>query len=426
MTAWLMTYFFHSSILIGTVALISRNLHDRWLSLKETLWRTAVFGGVLTASLQVGLAIEPLGGSWALSSRTETQLVATNMTGTTPDVSANLQTPVASGFAQSRIPSAHAAFELILLAAWTLGAIILTTQLAIQYSRLERRLARRRRIVRGPTFERFDRLVESVGLARPARLSMSSEIDVPLAKGWRRPEICIPERVELDLPVEQQETILAHELAHLKRYDPVWLAVLRLMESLLFFQPLNRVARRQLQEIAEYRCDDWAAESTGRPLTMARCLANVAEWTLCRQSDLPAPALTSRGQMLTRRVERLLDRRYPLPHPPRRRWLIPAVVMLLVSTVLAVPGFSVADSAEEPHPPARTPVSAEDEVEPDSAVVPATDEVIPIEAAPVPAVLPPAEPAAPQSGRTRATRQGAPAESRGSTPGQGSGAATDR
>jgi hypothetical protein len=397
MTAWLMTYFLHSSILIGAVALVSRSLHDRWLPLKETLWRTAVFGSLLTASLQVGLGIEPLGGSWGLSSKAESPRVATNVMESATAVSANLQSSVTPDLAQSRIPSASAAFEPMLLAAWTLGAFVLSTLLAIKYARLEARLARSRQVVRGPTFERFQRLVEPAGFVRPVRLSTSSQIEVPLAKGWCRPEICVPARVTLELPLEQQESILAHELAHLKRHDPLWLAILRLTEAVLFFQPLNRLARRQLQETAEYRCDDWAANNTGRPLTMARCLANVAEWTLCRQSDLPAPALTSRGQMLTRRVDRLLDGHYPLPYPPRQRWLIPVVVTLLVSTVLVVPGFSLADSAEEPQPVAQTPVAPEDQVSPDSPVVPVAVEVVPVEAVQVPAVAPPAEPTAPPS-----------------------------
>ena len=43
----------------------------------------------------------------------------------------------------------------------------------------------------------------------------------------------------------------------------VWLLLARALDSLFFVQPLNRVARRKLQEIAEYRCDDCAAEGCG-------------------------------------------------------------------------------------------------------------------------------------------------------------------
>ena len=58
--------------------------------------------------------------------------------------------------------------------------------------------------------------------------------------------------------------MLAHEVAHLVRRDPHWLVAARVIETVLFVQPLNRLARLRLQEVAEYLSDDWAMARTSR------------------------------------------------------------------------------------------------------------------------------------------------------------------
>ena len=128
-------------------------------------------------------------------------------------------------------------------------------------------------------------------MRRPVELTATQSVPVPFAHGLRQPEICLPERVVSHLSEKDQETILAHELAHLIRRDPMWLALLRGLEAVFFFQPLNRVARKRLVEIAEYRCDDWAALRTGRRVDLARCLTEVASWLAERPAPAFAPAM---------------------------------------------------------------------------------------------------------------------------------------
>lgn len=64
-------------------------------------------------------------------------------------------------------------------------------------------------------------------------------------------------------------------LGHLSRRDPLWVRIVASVETLFFLQPLNRLARKELQDASEFLCDDWAVERTGTPLVMARSLARV-------------------------------------------------------------------------------------------------------------------------------------------------------
>ena len=67
---WLLTYAIHSTLLIAVVwlatTLAERKMPRRTM---DVLWKTALVGAVLTATLQHGLGLHPVGGSIALPGR---------------------------------------------------------------------------------------------------------------------------------------------------------------------------------------------------------------------------------------------------------------------------------------------------------------------------------------------------------------------
>ena len=150
----------------------------------------------------------------------------------------------------------------------------------------------------------LETLCLAAGYPHYVRLTAAPGLASPVALPGR--EICLPQAIVTDLGREQQRGVLAHELAHLVRRDPLWLGIAQVMERLFFLQPLNWLARRELQVTAEYVCDDWAAHHVGSGLPLARCLLTVAEWIAGATGPLPEPAMAARGSHLMRRVERLV------------------------------------------------------------------------------------------------------------------------
>jgi hypothetical protein len=101
--------------------------------------------------------------------------------------------------------------------------------------------------------------------------------------------------------------MLAHEVAHIVRRDPAWLIAARVIEAVLFVQPLNRLARQRMQEVAEFLCDDWAVQRTSQPIMLAKCLAAVAEWVGGAPRLHPMSAMAEPGgSPLVQRVGRIL------------------------------------------------------------------------------------------------------------------------
>ncbi len=60
--AWLLTYLLHSTLLLGLAWLVSKPL-ARWsVAAEEAVWKIALVGALVTASLQVAAGWEPAAG----------------------------------------------------------------------------------------------------------------------------------------------------------------------------------------------------------------------------------------------------------------------------------------------------------------------------------------------------------------------------
>jgi hypothetical protein len=207
-----------------------------------------------------------------------------------------------------------------------------------------------------PLAEMLEILSAEAGIVRPIRLTASPALASPVALGSS--EIALPAAALTDLDSDQQRGMLAHELAHLERHDPAWLTAACLAERIAFFQPLNRLARRRMQESAEYLCDEWAVRRTGSGVFLAKCLAKVAEWMDASPRSVPVAGMAEERSHLVARVRRLLDAT-PFPSAPGRRMLASASVVAVLIAVVAVPGVSLARHQSDPGLPAGTDQSEE-------------------------------------------------------------------
>ncbi len=323
MTAWLLTYLLHSTLLLALAALAAPRLARRSLALEETVWRAALFGALLTATLQVGTGWRPLAGSWELEQRSgeESRVLAAPVVPERLDIGAaapatlTVPVPGAASAAEPSVPGlpapARRAFDwpAALLALWAAGALVLLARLGLSYLLLRRCLRGRAEVTGGVAFRLLARLAGLAPLEQPVRLTCAPRLPVPVAMGVRRPEIALPPRAFAELEEEPLAGLLAHELGHLARRDPAWLLAGQLVAAVAFLQPLNRLALRRLREISELQCDEWSVGRVGSALSLAQCLTEVAHWSVGagRRAALPAPGMAGRPSQLA------------LAHPPLAR-----------------------------------------------------------------------------------------------------------
>jgi bla regulator protein blaR1 len=359
--AWLLTYLLHGTLLLGLAWLVSKPL-SRWsVSAEETVWKLALVGALFTASLQLAAGWEPVAGRWGLADLSapvvaEERIVPSRVEAN-PASTLRPMRSLRSGLPAAPRPEIEAPAPMarlsmpsvpaMALGAWALGVCLLLAGYVRSHFLLRRRLKARPRVVGGTLHSQLRALAAEAGFLEDVRLTCSSRVPVPLALGVRRPEICVPPKALAGLTHEQQEGMLAHELAHLARRDPLWLVVSHVLSCVFFFQPLNWVARRRLREISEMLSDEWAVRRTGRPLSLAGCLAEVAGWSVARRSlSLPVPSMADQPSHLAQRIRRLLDKGRSPESPARRVWLGAAMILLLIAVVAAAPAVSTAREPE--------------------------------------------------------------------------------
>lgn len=140
----------------------------------------------------------------------------------------------------------------------------------------------------------------------------------PAVFGLWRQELVLP-TAALQLPLPELESILAHELAHVQRRDPLKLWGLGVLQTILGWHPLARRTIRHLAFELELQADRGALAWFGDRTAYARTLGR---WGLYRAAARVGwvARLAARSADLLLRLEAVLDPARPAPHlpPPAR------------------------------------------------------------------------------------------------------------
>ena len=165
-----------------------------------------------------------------------------------------------------------------------------------------------RRVAEGEIVSIVRRQAAVLGVRCIPALLYCERVAVPMVIGIVRPMILLPVAVTTGLTADEVQAILTHELAHIRRLDPLFNVLQRVLEAILFFNPAAWYISRQVTIEREHCCDDLVvASGTGR-IVYAQSLARIAElYVRSKPSTVAALAASgSRASRLRDRIERLL------------------------------------------------------------------------------------------------------------------------
>src|SRR5919108_1365571 len=145
-----------------------------------------------------------------------------------------------------------------IVVAWLTGVVILSIRLARGWGVTWRLSRVGTRPVPKPSRDALARLVVRLRVTRPVRLLESAVVQVPAVIGWLRPVVLLPASAITGLTPLQLDALLAHELAHVRRYDYLVNLLQSAIETLLFYHPAVWWVSRRVREEREHCCDDVA------------------------------------------------------------------------------------------------------------------------------------------------------------------------
>jgi beta-lactamase regulating signal transducer with metallopeptidase domain len=145
------------------------------------------------------------------------------------------------------------------------------------------------------------------GANRRVKLCVSEAIAVPSVMGFFRPAIIFPAWLLPNLSAEDVNTVLLHELAHLRRWDDWSNLFQKVVKALFFFHPAVWWIESRLTLEREMACDDLVLAQSASPRVYAASLLSLAEKIQQRRGLALVQALLGRAAQISQRIAQILD-----------------------------------------------------------------------------------------------------------------------
>jgi beta-lactamase regulating signal transducer with metallopeptidase domain len=232
---------------------------------------------------------------------------------------------------------------------WLAGTAIMWLLQTVRITRFRRLLIRARPAP--PSLEKLvAQVAGAVGVRRPRTLIVAA-ISSPFVWSLCRPKLLWPASLLERLPNHSQRSVIAHELAHLRRRDH-WVGWLQLVaECVWWWNPLFWCVRRQLRLNAELACDAWVVALLPEDRrAYAEALLEVTQLISRKAAPIPALGMSSAAHHdLERRLTMIMRDCTPCRLP--RIGLLAIAALALVS----LPGWSQVERAPEASPTKEEP-----------------------------------------------------------------------
>lgn len=230
------------------------------------------------------------------------------------------------------------------VAAWVAGVALLTLRLCGAWWRLRRLLTHDVGPLEGRWATLTSHMCDAFDVHRRVQFLESRLADVPVVVSWLRPVVLVPTAIMTNLTPAEVEALLAHELAHIRRWDDVVNLLQTVVETLLFYHPAVWWLSARLRQEREHCCDDLAAEMIGDRVVYTRALVAAAQLAAATPARL---AVAATGGQLTIRIRRLLAFDAPAGRPaqPQSRWHVVVLLLAMSGVVALVASRPSADEA---------------------------------------------------------------------------------
>jgi beta-lactamase regulating signal transducer with metallopeptidase domain len=188
-----------------------------------------------------------------------------------------------------------------LVEAWLIGVAFFSLRFAGGFFLLERKRRNRSSAVEPRVLQICRELQDRLGIRRAIRYCECAWLQAPAVVGWFRPIVFLPVTALTGLSEEQLRSVIAHELAHIRRFDAFVNVFQICVETLFFYHPAVWWLNKRIRAEREHCCDDMAVAICGNAVEYARALTLMEEWRTA-----PGFAMAANRGPLTERIVHVL------------------------------------------------------------------------------------------------------------------------
>lgn len=246
---------------------------------------------------------------------------------------------------ESTADSATSAIAPYLIACWLLGVACFGGRLLFGFAGLKR-LARDRTRAPEPVTELLASLSRRLRLSLTPTVACSRRVSEAMVVGFVRPVILLPAAWALHMPPGILQSVLAHELVHIRRRDQ-WVNLLqRIAEVLLFYHPAVWWISGRMRTEREFCCDELASGAAGGVVRYAEALELVGRLRADTQTPLLSTTIGGTNMALLSRVKNLLGK----PGSPKGRdgWMIGLLAICIPLMICVSAAWWPSARADEP------------------------------------------------------------------------------
>lgn len=142
---------------------------------------------------------------------------------------------------------------------------------------------------------------------RCVSLCVSDRVSVPTAVGLVRPAVVLPAWALSELTASDLNSVLVHELAHLRRRDDWTNLLQKVVRAVFFFHPAVWWIESRLSLEREMACDEHVLANSEDPRAYAQCLVSLAERGFLHRAIALAQGAVHRVKECSARVSQILD-----------------------------------------------------------------------------------------------------------------------
>ncbi|MFO7874666.1 MAG: M56 family metallopeptidase [Bacteroidales bacterium] len=131
-------------------------------------------------------------------------------------------------------------------------------------------------------------------------IRISSAASIPVVIGFFKPVVLLPAAILFSMTPEQVESIIMHELYHIRRHDHIMNMFQLLLEIVFFYHPAMWWISGIIRRLREESVDEWVVSQIAHPAEYAHALLHIEQ---NRGAAIPQPmvaATQSKNHLFTR------------------------------------------------------------------------------------------------------------------------------